>query len=72
MSLSTILRVTMETQKYHLFSINVDVTFCNVLDYPNCLILFHSKTAIFWRRNLAGNKKTYLGLHVKFPKFFRF
>jgi hypothetical protein len=59
----------METQQRHLFSFNVEITFCSVLGYPNSLILFHSKTALFWRRNLAGNKKTYFGLRVKFPKF---
>jgi hypothetical protein len=73
MSLSTILRVTMETQQRHFFRINVEITICNVeitiyivVGYRNSL---HSKTELFWRRNLAGNKKTYLGLHAKFPKF---
>jgi len=74
MSLSTILRVTTETQQRHLFSTNAEITYCNVLGYPNSLILFHSKTALFWPRNLFDNNKTYshLGLHVKFPNFFFF
>ena len=41
-------------------SINVSTSF----GYPNILISFHANRALLWRLNAAGNKKTYLRLHV--------
>jgi hypothetical protein len=39
-----------------------------LLGYPNCLIPYHSKRALLWWFNVAGNK-TCLGLNVKCPIF---
>jgi hypothetical protein len=33
----------------------------------NSLIPFHSKRALLWRFNIAGNNKSYSSLHVKCP-----
>jgi hypothetical protein len=35
-----------------------------LLGYPKSLIPFHSKRVLLWRFTVAGNNKTYLGLHV--------
>ena len=35
-----------------------------LLDYPNSLTPFYSKTALLWRFNFADNNKTYLVLHI--------
>jgi hypothetical protein len=40
------------------------------LGAPNSLIPFHLKTALLWWFNVTGNRKTYLGLHVRSPIFF--
>jgi hypothetical protein len=50
-----------------------NVTFCGcaycvcLLGYPKNLLLFHSRKALLWRFNIAGNKKVYLDLHVTCP-----
>jgi hypothetical protein len=70
MPLSTILCAAMETQQCVIFSTNVEIRIsCNVqlLGYCNSLIPFHSKRALLWRRSLAANNKTHLGLHAKCP-----
>jgi hypothetical protein len=41
--------------------------FLLVLSCLKILIPFCSKTALVWRITVAGNNKTYLGLHVKCP-----
>jgi hypothetical protein len=38
-----------------------------LLGYSNSLILCHSKRALLWRFNVAGDNQTYVGLHVKCP-----
>jgi hypothetical protein len=35
--------------------------------YASSLIPFHTKNALSWRFDVAGNNKTYPGLHVKCP-----
>ena len=39
-----------------------------LLVYPNSPIPFLSKWALLGQFNVAGNNKTYSGLHIKFPK----
>jgi len=35
-------------------------------------MLCHSKTVLLWQSDVAGNNKTYLGLHVKCPELFSY
>jgi hypothetical protein len=42
------------------------------LNLRNILIPFHLKRELWWRFNVAGNNKTHLCLHVKWPDIWKF
>jgi hypothetical protein len=40
--------------------------------YSNSLKSFNSQTALWWRFNVTGNNKMYVGVHVKYPNLTKF
>jgi len=47
----------------------IHIIFIYLLGYPNCLIPYHSKRALLWWFNVAGDNKTCLSLDEKFLIF---